>query len=263
MILKIVKVSEDSNSFNYEYYCTKTKKCISRTDNKLVIKNEVVELGEKSFSYFKKPFDLRIPNNVIIISKNAFEDSMVKKVCFDKDAKVTKIPLSAFFGAVNLIKINIPSRVKVIESTAFKGTKNLKEVIFDSNSELERISDSAFSNAASLESIVIPKSVVSIGSSAFAYNERLRIVTFESGSNPKAIESKAFLKAKELERIVIPSSVEYIGYDAFCGCEHLTIFCELKDKPSEWDYEWNISNRPVYWKDCWQYDENGNPQASS
>ena len=99
--------------------------------------------------------------------------------------------------------------------------------------------------------------VTTIGESAFA--SRYNMKTISLPSLITKIEGHAF-SGSELEYIVIPSSVRTIGMDAFFLCYGLVIYCEATGAQSAWDAEWNPQNCTVYYKNSWEYDENGIPK---
>ena len=47
--------------------------------------------------------------------------------------------------------------------------------------------------------------------------------------------------------------------EMFSDCDNLTIYCEVSSEPQEWNFNWNWSNRPVYWAGQWEYNTEGNP----
>ncbi|MBR5168081.1 MAG: leucine-rich repeat domain-containing protein [Salinivirgaceae bacterium] len=61
------------------------------------------------------------------------------------------------------------------------------------------------------------------------------------------IETCAFRYCSNLTSVVIPISVTSIGESAFEYCSNLTIYCIIESQPSAWRYNWNKSNRPVFW----------------
>ena len=63
----------------------------------------------------------------------------------------------------------------------------------------------------------------------------------------KKITSNAFVNQINITQISIPLTVTSIGEHAFKGCNNLTIYPEVANKPSGWDKAWNSSNRPVVW----------------
>ena len=48
--------------------------------------------------------------------------------------------------------------------------------------------------------------------------------------------------------------------DAFFLCYGLVIYCEATGAQSAWDAEWNPQDCTVYYKNSWEYDENGIPK---
>ena len=51
----------------------------------------------------------------------------------------------------------------------------------------------------------------------------------------------------DVQLIYIPESVSKISSKAFEHSKSVQIYCEVMDKPSGWDSEWNTLNRPVFW----------------
>lgn len=63
----------------------------------------------------------------------------------------------------------------------------------------------------------------------------------------RIIWEEAFSNCISLTKVVIPSSVTTMFSFAFNECTALTIYCEVEDKPSGWEDNWNYSNVPVVW----------------
>ena len=133
---------------------------------------------------------------------------------------VTEIGWGAFEGCRNLKSIIIPDSVTKIDAWAFSECYNLISMVIPNS--IKKIDIRTFNGCSSLRSIILPDSVTEIGVSAF-----------------KGCSS--------LTSIIIPDSVTEIGWDAFEGCNNLTIYCETRNKPSDWDRGWNYSNCPVVW----------------
>lgn len=110
---------------------------------------------------------------------------------------------------------------------------------------ITRIYSSAFEGCSSLTEIVVPNSVTSIASSAFEGCVSLKQIVIPDSVT--SIGSQVFDGCSSLTEIVIPDSVTNMGYCSFENC--LTIYCEVESKPSGWDSDWNMLNRPVVW-DC-------------
>ena len=73
----------------------------------------------------------------------------------------------------------------------------------------------------------------------------LNISTWNT-SNVTNMDS-VFEDCTSLTSIIISKGVNNIGYKVFSYCPNLTIYCEVKSKPSGWDSNWNASNCPVVW----------------
>lgn len=92
-----------------------------------------------------------------------------------------------------------------------------------------------------------------------------------------SIDARSFRNCKYLEELYIPASVTviedgtggiYVGVNGipatvsrqenlpFLGCENLTIYCEAKSEPDEWDRYWNYISKDTRAKTVWGYDEN-------
>ena len=106
---------------------------------------------------------------------------------------VTSIGSNMFSGCSSLSDFTIPSTVKTIGSSAFKGT--------------------------GFTSVVIPEGVTSIGSNAFENCTSLAEVSLPSTLT--TISNNAFANTA-ISKIVIPAKVTSIGQRAFSGCTNLT-----------------------------------------
>lgn len=140
---------------------------------------------------------------------------------------VTEIGRSAFEDRTDIIKVVIPSSVKIIRNRAFDGCENLIEVKFSDG--LETICEEAFAYTG-IESVIIPDSVTSIESAAFhrcdckevnlpdgltvitescfEYCTFLEDITFPS--KLKKLEDRAFMDCSGA-KIVLPEGVTYLG----------------------------------------------------
>lgn len=125
---------------------------------------------------------------------------IMREITLPKDWE--KIPLSAFAGVKNLIKVTIHNNIKRIRLYGFSSCDNLREVIFEENSQLEFIGAYAFQGCA-FTSIEIPKSVTLID--LWAFREcSLDIITLQS-TTPPNLSSNAFYSTI-LSEIRVPMS---------------------------------------------------------
>lgn len=122
----------------------------------------------------------------------------------------------AFQGS-GITSIQIPEKVRVIETGNFSNCKSLKEITL--NPEIETLGTSAFYNCTALEEINIPNNVDSIGSSAFSYCTTLTSVTIPD--RVRTIGNYAFSSCSQLKDLSIGKSVQEIGSNAFEKCSAL------------------------------------------
>ena len=177
--------------------------------------------------------------------------------------------------------INTPLVQKAVEDYTFYYNNNIMYLLSYTGSEKElklpsidevkkvfgdfgvtyEIREYAFYENTNITSVVIPEGVTSIGSYAFYNCSSLETVGFKENSTLTSIGEEAFYRCNSLTSITIPDSVTSIERFAFEGCSNLTIYCEVKSKPSAWHTWWNWSDRPVYWAGEWEYDsETGEPR---
>ena len=133
---------------------------------------------------------------------------------------VNKVGEYAFSGCSSLLSVNLASSIKSIEYKAFENCKKLSELQLSNN--LESIGAYAFYGCEALKEIELPDTVNSVAEQAFAY-------------------------CTALTKIVIPSNVTTIKSKVFDWCGSLKIYCEVGEKQSGWDSNWNYSKCEVVW----------------
>ena len=173
---------------------------------------------------------------------------------------VVEIGSFAFYEA-QIVGVNIPNTVKVIESSAFRGCAYLTSVNFAKDSSLERIGQAAF-QISGVTGVTIPKTVRILDDNAFGGCIDLDYVKFEVGSSLEYIGRIAFSYCNDLTEFSIPSTVYTIGCKAFMGCSELNNVyfegtCDAWNFISFTDdygqditcYEW-AENFPLYYVQC-------------
>ena len=116
-----------------------------------------------------------------------------------------------------LEKVNIPSQVTVINSSAFTYCESLESIAILEG--VERINASAFRYCKSLKSITIPGSVKTIGDNAFEYCTSLKEAKLCDGIEQLLVGT--FKNCSSLRSIYIPTSVKELGTSSFGGCANL------------------------------------------
>ena len=109
--------------------------------------------------------------------------------------KVTSIGKLAFYSCSDLLSIDLPESLEMIDDFAFHGCKGLTSINF-------------------------PNRLISIGNNAFARCEELTQVSFPS--TLRTIGSAAFQYCSKLSSLSLPNTLSSLGYWAFGGCISLT-----------------------------------------
>ncbi|MBR6969056.1 MAG: leucine-rich repeat protein [Ruminococcus sp.] len=116
------------------------------------------------------------------------------------------------FEGTAITSINIPSKVKILDSYVFTRCSQLRTVNITTNL-LTEYKEGLFCGCSSLKSIKIPSSVKKLGDS-FAYGcSSLTSVTIPSSVT--SIASNAFSQCTNLSSVSLPSSVTEFGSDVF------------------------------------------------
>ncbi len=176
-------------------------------------------IGDYAFAGCNKLTSVNIPNSVISIGEYAFQDcESLTSIIIPNSVK--SIGEGAFKRCIGLTLVSIPNTVTSIEAGTFFYCINLTLVTIPNS--IKSIGDYAFGGCSGLTSITIPKSV-------------------------KNINSQAFAKCSGLDSAFIPNSVTYMGYGAFSECDSVTIYCESRNEPNDWQDDWNLYGYPVVW----------------
>lgn len=110
----------------------------------------------------------------------------------------------AFYNCKSLIKISLPSTLKIIGDSCFENS-GLEEIEF--NVGIKRIYDSAFHSCYKLEKVVLSSSVKTIGIKCFAFSGIKHIVLNE-GLEEIGVESLS--NCQNLETVKFPSTLTFI-----------------------------------------------------
>lgn len=104
------------------------------------------------------------------------------------------------------------------------------------------IGEKAFKNCLSLTNLIIPNSITTIEDYAFdGCGDMLSISISESVIS---IGNYAFRGCHSLQRLYIPNNVIKVGQSLFQN-SGVQIYCEVENKPSGWDNNWNYNSSLV------------------
>lgn len=173
----------------------------------VVIPETVTSIEPYAFSKCTKLRELKLPENIQIISFGVFESTAIKELEIPQN--VRNIEEDAFRFCKNLETVTIKGDIETICKTAFANCQNLKKITFKKT--VKNIGEQAFSNCG-FETFSAPKGLESLGSLAFAECKDLR--TLKNLENVKIITSDDgriwdFIEGcSNLEYLSVPSSVE-------------------------------------------------------
>ena len=150
--------------------------------------------------------------------------------------------LARAFENVSITSIEIPEGIDTIYEYAFANCKNLIKVILPNS--VTDIRNFAFYNCSALTNITLGSKIKFIGASVFQGCTSLIDVAIPNSVTE--IGGYVFSGCLKLTRLIIPASVTTIG-STITNLARVSIYCEAKSKPSNWNTQWNYYNCPVTW----------------
>ena len=182
---------------------------------KVVIPEEVTEIGDYAFYCCFNLVSVTIPKGVKRIGKKAFFGCGLTRIIIPTG--VTEIGAYAFEACTSLKSVVIPDSVTRIGNYAFCACRLKSVIIPDSVTE---IGYRAFESCTSLTNVVFPDTVSKIGSFPF-YHCKINELHSKciNITNGLCIEGKKILYCSDrsLTSIIIPDGISEIGEKAFAG----------------------------------------------
>ena len=150
---------------------------------------------------------------------NGIDKRKIKHVIFKEDGgAITRIGNYLLGSFENLKDVKLPNGLLEIGEGAFFDCNNLMNI--DLPEKVRLVERSAFSNTG-ISAMNWPKNATSIPDGAFVYTN-LKEFTVPEGVTE--INLQAFYGCTDLIKISSPRSVTYIGSDVFANCRNLTIY---------------------------------------
>ena len=196
--------------------------------------------------YYGSDTEVVLPETVngknYILYFTFYQNSTLKAVTLPQG--LVAVGNGAFCECVSLKSISLPNGIKYIGDVAFDKCESLEAVKIPGS--VEYIGTSAFRSCKNLASVEIEKGVKTIGKSAFEYLVALK--KLELPNSVETINDYAFWMGG-LEEIIIPASVTTITGPIFSDAPGLTIYLEVKVKPSGWNYMfgWELDRINTVW----------------
>lgn len=215
------------------------------TDSVVVIPEEVEKIGERAFIGNKVITEVTMPDTIVSIGKDAFEECIklktvkfseklerIESSAFRKCKVLTEAVLpetlsyvgySAFAGCPKLKVISCPSENIQMDSNPFDGMSDAKcKLLYDGNGMLI-FAGVLFDYIGETEDVVVPNGVKRIMNNAFApsgWGETSNIKSVVLPETVVEVGYRAFATCQKLKSFSAPAGITY-GAKAFEGCKGL------------------------------------------
>ena len=190
----------------------------------LKVENDFVYIGSHSNERFillkHTNFDsetIKLHEDIRWLSAYAFQQHKFKTILLNNGLK--KIGRWCFNNSDNVVSLNIPMTVELIDEYAFYECSNLSDININSDAKLKEIGKLAFSKCVSLESISLPINLEKLGERCFQDCSGLKNV--QDFGKIREIPDYCFNECISLSKIGSIEQVEIIGTRAFFNCKSL------------------------------------------
>ena len=215
----------------FEFPWTRLKDSVTR----LVVKNGVTTIAQKSFSEFANLTTVSLPDTLEQIGTASFARTGLVSV--EVPDSVMWLGMSAFYECPNLTYAKLPANLQLAAEGVFGGCENLTTIVMPQMKDLEYLSYGCFSSCHALTDLDW-YTADRIYPNLFSFSSGLVDVTIPS--NVQALDSWAMAYCQNLKSIVIPASVKQMLSGVLSGCDSLTEIHFLGDAPS------NVYDGDVY-----------------
>lgn len=197
---------------------------------KLVIPDEVTEVGDYSFYQYNKLTSLKIGPNVKKIGNSAFYYCYGLTELTIPD-NVTELGAEAFASCRGLTSVTIGNGLESIASGAFSGCQGLKALVIPDN--IKTIESNAFANCRELAEVTLGKGVEEIQNAAFQSCSKITKVNAAdltrwcnikfggNNSNPAMTSKHLYINGEELTNVKFPTGIGQVNDNTFNGLEML------------------------------------------
>jgi len=186
-------------------------------DGKVVIPNNVTEIGNGAFEGCRELSAIEIPNSVNKIGYSAFLNCKALK-SITIPSNVETIYNEAFYGCSALTSVTIANGVRNIGNSVFGNCSSLTKIVVPDS--VRNMGGYVFHGCLALESAKLSENVATIPNSTFYDCYSLKSVAFSS--NLTSVEARAFKNCKSLTTITFPKTISSISsYYSFSGCTNL------------------------------------------
>lgn len=155
-----------------------------------------------------------IPEGVEVVGTHAFKGALVETVKMPES--IVEIETYGFWDARQLQKIELPSKIEIIRSSAFRDCRAATgEIILPSTLRILQANAFYYTKISKLE---VPGTITAIPANLCQYCVQLRNIKLNEGTT--SIGNFAF-NTTAITSIVIPNTVTKVGTSVFTGCSLL------------------------------------------
>ena len=229
------------------------------------LQDNIVKIGNSSFAECSYLEEVNFGKNIKSIGDYAFSNCYYL-TNISLPSGINEIGNNAFQHCRSIKEIKLPNSLTKLGTRAFAHCYYLQTI--ELSNQLVEVPDFCFQYCSNLSNIELPDSIITIGDSAFTYCENLKNIklskniviieryafnycnNLESTLDLERVQSigeHAFYACTKLRTILLSEAIKYIDGYAFHHCYALTIYCELPQALSNWDYYWNSYDVPVVW----------------
>lgn len=139
------------------------------------IQNNIEIIGTAAFRYLESLKNIEIPENVMCIESDAFNNCIYLEKCIIRNPNCI-LEQGIFWNCVSLKNVELPSNLEEIPSHAFAFCEKLRKITIPKS--VRKIGESAFQGCKSLREIEIPDDVERIHFSQFTLCSKLKKIHF-------------------------------------------------------------------------------------
>lgn len=185
-------------------------------DGKVILPNNITEIGDDVFADCNELSAIEIPNSVSKIGIRAFKGcKSLKNIAIP--GSVETIRGEAFKDCSALANVTLENGIRNIESSVFQGCSSLTKVVIPNS--VRNMGDEVFESCFNLESAKLSENVNYISNYTFANCYELKSVEFSSSL--VSMRYYCFINCKSLTTLTFPKTFRIIGFDCFNGCSNL------------------------------------------
>ena len=155
--------------------------------------------------------------NIQTITGNSFSRAHIQHIDLSK-TKIEKLPYMAFELCRDLISIQLPETLTIIDNCAFNNCSGLISIVIPDS--VTNIGFEVFLNCSSLKEITIGRGVVSIGAGAFTGCYSVEVLNYNA--NVTSVYDSPFSNlGKRAERTVVNINSTIVPANLFHGCSDI------------------------------------------